>query len=365
MLADASVLLGHERDLRYYEHRGGPPGFVFYITVEVTHRCNLQCRHCHIGANGRAEDMDTAEALRLFDQAAALGVRRVYFTGGEPTVHPDLLRMMAAVTQRGMELGLISNGFSLDRGLARELKEVGVKVVAVSLLRSDAKAFDDFTRTPGAFAAAARALASLKEVGVPRVVMLTIGSQVGLPDGEIDRLIDLATSLGVELGDERMMPIGRAAEAQHPLISDKARYYQYCSHLQQKRQEMQGRTPISSADPLWFLIDPNGPFSFRGQDSVPDRTAPFCVAGWHMAITPNLDVKPCAFLHIRAGSLRTESLDHIWHEAPVMRAIRCKDNLKGKCRRCEFRHQCGGCRSTAYSITGDLFAEDPLCWREV
>jgi radical SAM protein with 4Fe4S-binding SPASM domain len=67
-----------------------------------------------------------------------------------------------------------------------------------------------------------------------------------------------------------------------------------------------------------------------------------------------------------AGDLRKNTLENIWMHSEVMnvfRNIRKKD-LKGKCGDCaHIPSECrGGCRAAAYLHTGDIYAEDPLCW---
>ena len=45
----------------------------------------------------------------------------------------------------------------------------------------------------------------------------------------------------------------------------------------------------------------------------------------------------------------------------VARALRDAGQLGGKCGRCEYRNLCGGSRARIYAMTGDPFAEEPLC----
>lgn len=350
------------QNYRLYEHRGGPPGWMFEIVVEVTYRCNLHCKHCHVNAAAKDIDMPFEDAKSLFEQAAKLGVQRVYITGGEPTVRKDLLDILNCVNNAGLEIGLITNGTLLNKEMVRALRKLGAKVVAISLTRSDPRAFDEFTGLRGSFNKAIDSIKMCVDEQIPRVVMLTLGCEVGM-ENEIDRLIELAASLGAEIGDERIMPIGRAKQSQ--LLANVRNHEEYMRHLHKKRHEYKSRVEISSVDPLWHLVDPNGQFSYLSEGSTPDRQTPRCTAGWHMCVTPDLKVKPCAFSRVLAGDLRKNSLDYIWHESTVMKAIRHKDNLKGKCGRCELRYKCGGCRSSAFAYYGDYFAEDPLCWLDV
>ena len=54
-------------------------------------------------------------------------------------------------------------------------------------------------------------------------------------------------------------------------------------------------------------------------------------------------------------------LKTIWERSELLEKLKRKENLKGKCGRCEMK-DCRGCRSLALALTGDYLAEDPHCW---
>jgi radical SAM protein with 4Fe4S-binding SPASM domain len=72
-------------------------------------------------------------------------------------------------------------------------------------------------------------------------------------------------------------------------------------------------------------------------------------------------VYPSGFLPHVAGDVRTQDLVTIYRDSPVFRALRSPELLRGKCGRCAFRDVCGGSRSHAYAVTGDLLESDPSC----
>jgi radical SAM protein with 4Fe4S-binding SPASM domain len=73
------------------------------------------------------------------------------------------------------------------------------------------------------------------------------------------------------------------------------------------------------------------------------------------------EVFPSGFLPISAGNVRTSSLAALYRDSELFKTLRDPDRLQGRCGRCEFRDICGGSRSRAYALTGDMFAEDPAC----
>jgi len=91
-----------------------------------------------------------------------------------------------------------------------------------------------------------------------------------------------------------------------------------------------------------------------------------CGAGrLYCAIQPNGLVTPCVFMPIVVGDLRHESFKEIWLNSRIMRDLRDRERLRGRCRHCNFRHVCGGCRARAYAHYGDYLTPDPGCIREL
>ncbi len=93
-----------------------------------------------------------------------------------------------------------------------------------------------------------------------------------------------------------------------------------------------------------------------------------CAAGRsQLVIDAHGKVFPCPFLHEHpAGDLTHQSLEEIWNDAEILESFRRirPAELKGGCTSCQYLgNGCkGGCRASAYAFTGDLWAEDPLCW---
>jgi MoaA/NifB/PqqE/SkfB family radical SAM enzyme len=86
----------------------GPLGAIWF---EITGKCQLSCIHCYAGSgpSGDHGAMILSEWERVIRQAAGLGTRRVIFIGGEPTLHPDLPRLVQAALALGMHAETYTN----------------------------------------------------------------------------------------------------------------------------------------------------------------------------------------------------------------------------------------------------------------
>nr|MBI2904101.1 radical SAM protein [Chloroflexota bacterium] len=73
------------------------------------------------------------------------------------------------------------------------------------------------------------------------------------------------------------------------------------------------------------------------------------------------EIMPSGFLPVSAGNVRTADVVDVYRNHPMFKALRDPDQLKGKCRVCDYRVVCGGQRGRAFAITGDYLETDPAC----
>lgn len=81
------------------------PSPVTFLELEITGRCQLTCESLCYAKAGPTEghgSMTADDWKRLIGEAAAVGVKKVQFIGGEPTLHPDF----EALVHRALALGL-------------------------------------------------------------------------------------------------------------------------------------------------------------------------------------------------------------------------------------------------------------------
>lgn len=79
----------------------------------VNRGCNLRCGFCELWQG--KEQVPFEPALRLFDEAVAIGTRTVVLTGGEPLLHPRLPELVRSARDRGLAVNVTSNGTLADR----------------------------------------------------------------------------------------------------------------------------------------------------------------------------------------------------------------------------------------------------------
>ena len=183
---------------------------ITYLRLSVTELCNLRCRYC-MPEDGvckkRHEEMLTQEEMIMaIRAAAALGVRKLRITGGEPLVKSNIVELCrAAAAVDGIEeVCLTTNGTLLPK-LAAPLREAGVRRLNISLDTLDAEKFRYITRIGNLEDALAGIEASL-EAGFDKIKInsVLIG---GFNDDEIPTLAALTQRYPVDVRFIELMPM--------------------------------------------------------------------------------------------------------------------------------------------------------------
>ena len=114
--------------------------------IKVGYSCNDHCTFCHT-QDVRHIDDTTESVHAKIERAKQLGHSMVVFSGGEPTIRPELLEWATHVKKLGLSLGFITNGrrFS-DPAFTRAMLERGLAYVYLSLHGADAKTHNSLVR---------------------------------------------------------------------------------------------------------------------------------------------------------------------------------------------------------------------------
>ncbi|MGH8066661.1 MAG: radical SAM protein [Candidatus Entotheonellia bacterium] len=202
------------------------------LWVQVTGTwCNLQCVHC-INASGPKNPwlkrLDTETVKRAIREAEGFGVKEIYFTGGEPFLHEDLLELLAFALQVAPTT-VLTNGTRINATMANALAclaretpyslEIRVSVDDIDPERNDR------IRGKGAWAKAVRAIQLLHVCGLLPILTATEILQESAPEesGLYQRFRDFLLSLGIDKPRVKIMPIfhiGRMAGEGGPLLTE-------------------------------------------------------------------------------------------------------------------------------------------------
>ena len=341
--------------------------FDFLIQWHLTERCNLSCSHCY-QTGGRSGELSLAEINEGLDEIGELfsawsdnyGVvlsPSFNITGGEPLLREDLAEVLSELQLRNYSTYLLTNGVLIDRGRARQLADLGVAGVQVSI--DGCEDVHDSFRGPGSFSRAADGVEHLLGAGLPVTMNITLSR---LNSRSAKRVVQFASHIGVQrVGFSRLVPAGRGRSmVSEMLTADEVRKLYgelFSSEI--------GNLEIVTGDPVAGQMRSNGgKRNKKGPSGIPAGGCSAGVAG--LTFLADGTIVPCRRLPIPLGNLRTDALREVWASSPVLEALRDKSRYRGKCGSCERWENCRGCRAIAFAYSrsqgeDDLLADDPQC----
>jgi pyrroloquinoline quinone biosynthesis protein E len=321
------------------------------LIAEITHRCPLHCVYCSnpLELTARNEELATADWLRVFREATALGVLHLHLTGGEPLARPDLGELIAGARQSHLYTNLITSGIGLSRERLAQLVEAGLDHIQLS--------FQDSEEGAANWIAGTRAHAHKLELAEwIRQHRLAFTVNLVVHRQNIDHLREMIDALET-LKPDRM-------EIAH------AQYYGWA--LKNRSALLPSRKQLDRALAVVAVAEERMRGRVRIDMVIPDYHARFpkaCMGGWGrqlMLIDPAGRVLPCHAAGVIPGmrfdSVRDHGLDWIWTNSEAFQKFRGEDWMPEPCRSCDRRQEdFGGCRCQAFLLTGDAAATDPVC----
>jgi radical SAM protein with 4Fe4S-binding SPASM domain len=351
----------------------------FLVVWNFTYKCNLKCKHCYSDSGNNSKmELSTQEAMKVVDQIADFGVTSLAFSGGEPLMRKDFYKIARHAVDAGLYVSLATNGTLLNKENVRKLKDIGIHYVEVSLDGIDPKTHDLFRGKTGAFDQALQGLKNCMHEDICTCVAVT-ATKNNLT--EIPAVLEMVENMGIDRFTLfNFIPTGRGKDIIAVDPSPQEREELLC-YLNKKLSEdhkiailsttpQLARVALQSQSPTQEdLIMPLAHMEATKINKRAKALADFiggCGAGrFYCAISPEGNVQPCVFMPLVVGNLKTEMLKDIWFNSPVFQDLRDRQNLKGRCGKCEFKFVCGGCRARAYAYYDDYLMSDPGCVRKL
>ncbi|MGH3996698.1 MAG: radical SAM protein [Pseudonocardiaceae bacterium] len=182
---------------------------IAFLELEITGRCQLKCRHCYAdsSSDGDHGTMTADDWEHVIDDAYVLAVDTVQFIGGEPTLHPELPRLVRYALGKGLNVDVYTNLVHVTPELW-ELFSLPRISLGTSWYSADADRHADITGSKGSHARAEANIAEALQRGIP--IRAGIVEVVDGQDTATARRKLLA--LGVaDIHVDRVRGVGRAA----------------------------------------------------------------------------------------------------------------------------------------------------------
>jgi radical SAM protein len=351
----------------------------FLVIWETTQACALACRHCRASARPWRDpnELTTAQGRDLIEQVAGMGTPLLVLSGGDPVNRPDLFELVRHAKRKGLRVATIPAATSeLTEDLVAKLKEAALDQMALSLDFPSASRHDAFRGVPGSFEKTLQAAGWARAAGLPLQINTTV---CGDTAPFLEEMAGLVERLGAVFWEVFfLVPTGRGSELAGLPAEECERVFDllyrtqkkggfvvkiteaphYRRHVAQRERRLAGeRGRPHGAVPMPALLT---------RSEGPGHTVGLAPRGVNagngfLFVSHVGEIYPSGFLPRSAGNLRGTPLADAYRSSELFRSLRDPDRLKGRCGACEFRFICGGSRSRAYALTGDLLETDPWC----
>lgn len=295
--------------------------------------CNLDCGFCDTTDRHRppVDELSDERLLRLIDEAAALGARRIFLLGGgEPMLRSITPALMRRAKAHGMEGFLTTNGTKLGPEIQAALVEMGWDEVQVSIDGASPRTHDLLRGRDGAFARTVRNVCQLRRRGGPRLGLHTVVTRENVD--ELPGIVRLAHALGCTRVDFDDLIAYRPEQQVHAVLD--------LDHLRTRAAEalaVADQLGITTnlarfAQPARRGVTPPPAGAGEGLKGAP------CLKAWHhLVVSADGRIAPCCVLAGTGESLVDTSLATLWRTSPTLEGIRAGMLAKrppGRCAEC-------------------------------
>ncbi len=368
--------------LRYGRNSSSLPSHLLQFSIDkrpvvvwnATRRCNLKCVHCYAHAKDRSFDneLTTQEGKSLIDDLAAFGVPVLLFSGGEPMVRKDLPELAAYAVEKGMRAVVSTNGTLITQETARELKQIGLSYVGISLDGME-EINDRFRGVKGAFNDALEGIKNCQAAGIKVGLRFTINR---FNVNEVPHIFDLLERMNIpRVCFYHLVYAGRGSKLiKEDLSHTETR--EIVDLIMDRTRELHDKG--LSKEVLTVDNHADGPYLYMRLKKENPKRATEVLELLKMNEGNNSgrgigciswDGKVHAdqfWRHHSFGNIRKRPFSEIWTDTgnPLMKQLKEKKKyVKGRCAICRWLDICGGnFRVRAEAVFGDVWAPDPACY---
>ncbi len=308
----------------------------FQIAVLLTNECNLRCSHCGNENRDRKENELTLEEWYAFiGECSELGVFIFNVSGGEPFMRKDWYEILDYARKKNIEIGITSNGTLIDEKITKQLKNLDIFNIHLSLDGID-KVHDDFRNQKGVFEKVLNSIELLRKNEVP------FGITTAISRNNFDNIIAVKNFIKKNKISSwelySAIPIGCMKKED---ALDEKETIELAKMIYDFKNELK-ETRIFVGDNMGYFDKYNTQEQWEG-----------CRAGITIcAIDSEGNIKGCP-IHpnfLIEGKVRDKTFAQIWQDKNSFSYNRKPLKLKKHCKKCKYSKICGGgCKASMYS----------------
>lgn len=312
------------------------------VSIEVTRRCPLECRHCYNNLpmgdlDARQRELSKEEHFQILDELVEMGCFWLLYTGGEIFARKDFLEIYTYAKKKGFLITLFTNGTILNEEIVDYLAEWPPFAIEITLYGRTRETYEALTATPGSYDRCLRGIRLLKQKGLP-LKLKTMATSIN--KHEVSAMRQFAEQdLGVEFKmDGQINP--RIDCSQSPLAVR-------LSPEEVVALDMHAPKGMSEYRRL-ARLDMECPPRLAQVDSVF-----FCGGGMNsFAINAYGEIGICVISQQETFAIRGSGIRQVWEQSLLQLRTRKRTRIT-KCVDCRIKSLCGMCPANGEMENGD------------
>lgn len=325
----------------------------YMIDWAITNRCNLDCLHCRGMAD---KELEEKTILKVAEGIASLKPRWIIIEGGEPLLRKELFEIIETIHKSKIKIYVITNGMLLVEKIAKRLAELDVNLM-ISIDGADKESYKKIRRR-ASFERLKKSVAIANEYGILDSCPVTIGKH---NYDQIDKLFQFVK----EIGYRKITFLGlKPCKDYEKYVLNGEEYEKFFFSVIENQKNC--GIDVYVDEPFFkpFLKEHHIDYSPNPENGIIVPDVSRCIFGEYMFIETNGDVKPCTFAPVEMGNVKERDLNEIWdnmQNSELIEKVKDFSTRKNPCKGCKYLHECGGCRSRTFNLTGSWRESDPSC----
>ncbi len=258
--------------------------------VDLTNRCNMRCPICfaNAGAAGRVYQPPYEEIIRqlqVLRDMRPIPCTAIQFTGGEPTIHPDFLRIVAAARDMGFShIQIATNGIRIaDPDFARKAHDAGLHTLYLQFDGVGEDAYRQTRNYPGIWAKKLAAIESCRKTGMKVCLVPTVIR--GVNDEQVGEIFRFAVANADVISAISYQPVSFTGRMD---LDEVARHRYTLGDLARGIARASGASPLRDMFPLSIVV-PLAQIleALTGNPKIRPSCHPDCAFGTYFLISPD------------------------------------------------------------------------------
>lgn len=321
------------------------------LLLSLSYLCNHKCIYCCNSSGERMNDeLCIEDWIKVIDEAAELGVEKINFSGGEPFMYPNFIKLVKRTKDNGMYPIISTNGTFISEEIARQISNSGVDFVHLSMSAANEDLYNQIVGYKGNLSKVKSAIKYLKENNIYirlKMVLMPVNIK------HVEELIDFCIESEVDcvhLAPFILTHISRNGSKLMPVLEELKKLSE---SLRNKKDKIK-------------ILEPSVEEIYWKKESGIVRCGGIKTK---LTILSNGDITLCEALgnnpNFILGNVKLSSIKNIWNSDVPDNIGNVNMNLvEEPCKMCEYLEKCKtGCFMSSLIYSKNPYSVDPRCWK--